>query len=75
MYRNDVRLGYFLNRSLIYENIALEYEVSKMDKEIEELKAYFEDKKQVVDMLSTITDKYANANEDILREIIVKYLS
>jgi hypothetical protein len=46
-----------------------------MDKEIEELKAYFEDKKQVVDMLSTITKKYANANEDILREIIVKYLS
>jgi len=75
MYRNDVRLGYFLNRSVIYENIALEYEVAKMDKEIEELKAYFEDKKQVVDMLSTITDKYANANQDILREIIVKYLS
>uniref|UniRef100_A0A6C0K9R2 Uncharacterized protein n=1 Tax=viral metagenome TaxID=1070528 RepID=A0A6C0K9R2_9ZZZZ len=69
------RVKLFSHRSVIYKNLALEYEVSILDKEIEELKAYFEDKKQVVDMLSTITDKYANANEDILREIIVKYLS
>jgi hypothetical protein len=46
-----------------------------MDKEIEELSAYFEDKKQVVNLLSTITKKYCNANEDILREILNYYLS
>jgi hypothetical protein len=75
MCRNDIRSGYFLNRSVIYKNIAIEYQLSKMDKEIEELSAYFEDKKQVVNLLSTITKKYCNANEDILREILNYYLS
>ena len=75
MCRNDIRSGYFLNRSVIYKNIAIGYQVSKMDKEIEELSAYFEDKKQVVNLLSTITKRYCNANEDILREILNYYLS
>lgn len=74
MNRNDVSMGYFLNRSVIYENIAIEYQVSKMEDELEELSAFFENKKQVVNLLSTITEKYGDANEDILRIIIHKYL-
>lgn len=42
IYRNFIRFGYFLNRSVIYRNIAIEYQVSKMEKELEELSAYFE---------------------------------
>jgi hypothetical protein len=37
MCRSDVRSGYFLNRSVIYKNIAIEYQVSKMENELDEL--------------------------------------
>jgi hypothetical protein len=43
-YRNFVRFGYFINRSEIYKNIAIEYQVSKMEKELEELSTFFEDR-------------------------------
>jgi len=37
MCRSDVRSGYFLKRSVIYKNIAIEYQVSKMENELDEL--------------------------------------
>jgi hypothetical protein len=73
IYRNDVRFGYFLHRSEIYKNIAIEYQVSKMEKELEELRAFFEDKKQVVNLLATLNSKYC-MNDDIIRIIINNYL-
>ena len=73
MYRNDVRTGYFLNRSLIYMNIALEYQVSKMEKELEELSEFFDDKKIVINLIAKLNDKYI-MNDDIIRIIINKYL-
>ncbi len=69
MCRNDIRRGYFLSRSVIYRNIAIEYQVSKMEKELNELSAYFEDKKEVVDLLEIFNDKYS-MNDDILAIII-----
>ena len=68
-YRNFIRYGYFINRSVIYMNIAIEYQVSKMEKELDELSAYFEDKKDVVDLLEILNDKYC-MNDDILAIII-----
>ena len=56
--RNDVRYSYFLNRSLIYMNIAIEYQVSKMEKELDELSTFFEDKKNVVNLVDVIQEKY-----------------
>ena len=44
---SDVRSGYFLSRSVIYMNIAIEYQVSKMEKELEELSAFFENKQNI----------------------------
>uniref|UniRef100_A0A6C0IBC8 Uncharacterized protein n=1 Tax=viral metagenome TaxID=1070528 RepID=A0A6C0IBC8_9ZZZZ len=73
MCRNDVRSGYFLSRSVIYRNIAIEYQVSKMEKELEELSAYFEDKEEVIELVSTLNDKYC-MNEDILAIIINNFL-
>jgi len=69
MCRVDVRSGYFLSRSVIYRNIAIEYQVSKMEKELEELSTYFEDKKKVIDLVAPINDKYC-MNDDILAIII-----
>jgi hypothetical protein len=37
MCRSDVRSGYFLKRSVIYKNIAIEYQVSKIENELDEL--------------------------------------
>jgi len=68
-YRNFIRYGYFINRSEIYKNIAIEYQVSKMEKELEELSAYFEDKKDVLNLVATLNDKYC-MNDDILAIII-----
>jgi hypothetical protein len=73
MCRNDVRRGYFLRRSVIYRNIAIEYQVSKMEKELEELSVFFEDKKNVSNLLAEINDKYG-LNEDIIRILINKFL-
>jgi hypothetical protein len=68
-YRNFIRYGYFINRSVIYMNIAIEYQVSKMEKELVELSAYFEDKKDVLNLVETLNDKYC-MNDDILAIII-----
>ena len=68
-----VRVKWFSSRSVIYKNIAMENQVSKMEKELDELSTFFEDKKRPVNILTTINDKYI-MNEDIIRIIINKYL-
>jgi hypothetical protein len=54
-------------------NIATEYQVSKMEKELKELWAYFEDKKDVINLVATLNKKYS-MNNDILTLIINKCL-
>jgi hypothetical protein len=54
MCRNDVRLGYFLNRSDIYKNIAMEYVINENKKHIHNL--------------ATLNSKYC-MNDDILTKI------
>jgi hypothetical protein len=73
MCRVDVRSGYFLSRSVIYRNIAIEYQVTKIEKELDELSTFFENKKNVSNLLAQINDKYG-LNEDIIRILINKYL-
>jgi dihydrofolate reductase len=72
-YRNFIRFGYFINRSEIYMNIATEYQVSKIEKELNELSTYFEDKKDVLNLVATLNEKYS-MNNDILTLIINKCL-
>jgi hypothetical protein len=76
MCRNDVRSGYFLSRSVIYRNIAIEYQVSKMEKELAELSAFFEDMKRIETMnianIAVIQEK-VDMNIDVLM-IIYKNL-
>ena len=64
MCRNEIRRGYFLNRNEIYKTIALEYNVTKMEEEIEELSTFFEDKKNVIN-LAIIKEMY-EMNSDVL---------
>jgi len=73
-YMNDLeRVKWFSHRSVIYKKIAIEYQLNKMEKELEELSAFFEDKKNVINLLAPINDKYG-LNEDIIRILINKYL-
>ena len=65
MRRNELRFGYFLNRNGIYKNLAIEYQVSKMEKELDELSAFFEDKKHILLNLAILNDK-AGMNDNIL---------
>ena len=74
MYRNDVRTGYFLNRNGIYKNLAIEYQVSKMEKELDELSAFFEDKKHILLNLAILNDK-AGMNDNILTIIYNKLIN
>jgi hypothetical protein len=57
-----------LNRSVFYKNIALEYQVIEMERELKELSAFFEDKKNVINLLATLKSKYC-MNDDILTMI------
>jgi hypothetical protein len=57
-----------LNRSVIYKDIALEYQVIEMERELKELSTFFEDKKSIVDLLATLNSKYS-MNDDILTMI------
>ena len=68
-----VRVKWFSSRSVIYKNIALEYQVSKMEKEVEELSTFFEDKKNVINLVATLNNKFS-MNNDILTIIINNYL-
>ncbi len=76
-YRNFVRFGYFINRSEIYKSIAIEYQVSKMEKELEELSTFFEDMKRIENMnianITAIQEK-VEMNIDVLM-IIYKNLA
>jgi hypothetical protein len=60
------RVKNFLHRSEIYKNIALEYQVSKMEKEIDELSVFFEDKKNVINLVATF-----NVNDEINNDILM----
>jgi len=66
----------FETKRLAYNNLAIEHLTKNMEgmsEEIEELSAFFENKKQVADILTSINDKYS-MNEDTLRVIINMYL-
>jgi hypothetical protein len=69
----DNRVKKFLLREVVFKNIAIEYQVNKMGKELEELSAFFTDKNIVINILISINNKYI-MNEDIIRVIISKYL-
>ena len=56
--RNEIRFGYFRNRNGIYKNLTIEYQVSKMEKELEELSAFFENMKNVITLVDVIQEKY-----------------
>lgn len=73
MRRNDVRYSYFLHRSVIYKNIAIEYQVNVMEKELEELLEFFEDKKIVIN-LAVIQEKHT-INSDVLMILYNNLLS
>jgi len=66
--RNEIRFGYFRNRNGIYKNLAIEYKVSKMEKELEELSAFFENMKNVITLVDVIQEKYM-INSDVLNII------
>ena len=66
--RNEIRFGYFRNRNGIYKNLTIEYQVSKMEKELEELSAFFENMKNVITLVDVIQEKYM-INSDVLNII------
>ena len=57
-------MKWFSHRSVIYKNIALEYQVNKMEKELEELWAFFEDKKNVINL--AVIQEMFEMNSDVL---------
>ena len=68
VYMNGIeRVKYFLSRLVIYKNLAIEYQMSKMEKELEELSVYFENKKHILN-LTTLNSKYC-MNDDVLTKI------
>jgi hypothetical protein len=71
-YTNSLeRTKYFQSRSVIYKNIAFEYQASKMEKELDELSAFFENKKHIAN-ITAIKEKL-DTNIDVLM-IIYKNL-
>lgn len=72
-YMNSLeRVKYFLHiMEERFKNIAFEYQVNKMEKELEELSAFFEDKKRILN-LATLSDK-SGMNGDVLMSIF-RYL-
>ena len=66
-----VRVKWFSHRSVIYKNIATEYQVNKMEKELDELLTFFEDKKHILLNLATLNDK-EGMNDNILTIIYNK---
>jgi hypothetical protein len=70
------RINNFETKRLAYNNLAIEHLLKNMEgmsEEIEELQAFFVDKKQSVNIITSINDKYI-MNEDIIRFIINTYL-
>lgn len=75
-YMSSLNIKDFETKRLNYNNLAIEHLTKNMEEmieEIDELSAFFEDKKQAVNILTTIHDKYM-MNNDILTFIIDKYL-
>jgi len=71
-YKNSLeRIKLFQSRSVIYKNIAIEYQASKMEKELDELSAFFENKKHIAN-ITAIKEKL-DTNIDVLM-IIYKNL-
>jgi hypothetical protein len=71
-YTNSLeRIKFFQSRSVIYKNIAIGYQVSKMEKELDELSAFFENKKHIAN-ITAIKEKL-DTNIDVLM-IIYKNL-
>jgi hypothetical protein len=76
-YMSSSNIKNFETKRLAYNNLAIEHLTKNMEEIIEELKelsAFFEDKKQVVNILLSINDKYS-MNEDTIRVIINIYLN
>ena len=71
MCRNELRYGYFRNRNEIYKNIAIEYQISNMEKELDKLSAFFEEKKHIASI--TAIQEKIDMNIDVLM-IIYKNL-
>jgi hypothetical protein len=62
------RVKYFVHiMGESFKNIALEYQITRMEKELEELSVYFENKKHIFN-LATLNSKYC-MNDDILTKI------
>ena len=68
-YMNElVRVKYFVHiMEERFKNIALEYQIARMEKELEELSVYFENKKHILNLI-TLNSKYC-MNDDILTKI------
>lgn len=67
-YMNSLRrVKYFLHMEENFKKIAIEYQVNKIEKELEELSVYFENKKHILN-LTTLNSKYC-MNDDILTKI------
>lgn len=64
MSKHQVRTGIFNKKIIHYYNLVFEYTISLMEKELEEISAIFEDKKNVLN-LAALNDKQG-MNNDIL---------
>jgi len=67
MSRYEVRYKIFNKKSIYYYNLVLDYLLSFMEKELDELSAIFEDKKNVINLVA-LNDK-EGMNSDILMAI------
>ncbi len=67
MSKYEIRTKIFNKKSVHYYNLVFEYCFSQMEKELDELRAFFEDKKNVIN-LATLSDKQG-INGDIIRVI------
>ena len=64
-YMNSLRrVKYFLHMEKSFKNIALDYQVNKMEKELEELSEFFEDKKNVINLV--VIQEMFEINSDVL---------
>jgi hypothetical protein len=73
MKRFEIRDKIFDEKSIYYYNLVLEYCLSFMEKELDELSVIFEDKKNVINLLA-LNDK-VGMNNDMLMFIYNKLIS
>ena len=75
-YMSSPNIERFETRRIAYNNLAIEHLTKNMEEmieEVDELHTFFEDKKQVVNILTSIDDKYL-MNKDMLEILVSKYL-